>query len=96
MTIERRRGRPRSTNWIGKLGAFVDDFTADRLAGELDADLSQVYRWVRGDHHPPIEKAIAIAEIARAAGTTLTLEEIYESEVTRVRVRMRSSSSLPL
>jgi hypothetical protein len=93
MSVElRRQGRPRSRIWVGKLGAFVNEFTVDRLAGELDADLRQVYSWVRGDYRPPLEKAIAIAEIARATGTDLTLEDIYESDVTRVRVRMRSSS----
>ena len=49
------------------------------------------YRWARGDYQPQIQKAIAIVEVARAAGRTLTLEDIYEREVTRVRVRMRSS-----
>ena len=87
-----RRGRPRSPNWIGKFGEFVSSFTGRaRLAGELDLDPSQVYRWARGDYRLPVQRAIAIAEIARAAGTNLTLEDIYETDVVRVRVRMRSS-----
>jgi hypothetical protein len=92
MPIRRRQGRPRSIAWIGKLGAFVSDFTVDRLAGELDLDTSQIYRWVRGDHRPKIQDAIALVEIARAAGTDLTLEDIYQTDVLRVRVRMRSLS----
>lgn len=94
MTIGRRRGRPRSTAWIGKLGLFVSDFTVDRLAGELEIDTASIYAWARGDTRPQIQKAIAIAEIARAAGTNLTLEDIYETEVARVRIRMRSLSSV--
>ena len=94
MTIARRRGRPRSTAWIGKLGEFVSEFTVERLAGELEIETSSIYAWARGDTRPEIQKAIAIAEIARAAGTNLSLEEIYETEVTRVRMRMRSLSSL--
>jgi hypothetical protein len=86
-----RRGRPRSTNWIGKFGEFVSRFTVERLAGELELDTSQVYRWVRGDYRLPVQRAIAIAEVARAAGTNLSLEDIYETDVLRIRVRMRSS-----
>jgi hypothetical protein len=48
MPIERRSGRPRSRTWIGKLGAFVDSVGATRLAGELDADLRQIYGWAMG------------------------------------------------
>jgi DNA-binding XRE family transcriptional regulator len=70
----------------------VNDFTVERLAGELEVDPASIYAWVRGDNRPQIQKAIAIAEIARAAGTNLTLEDVYETEVTRVRIRMRSSS----
>jgi hypothetical protein len=90
MPIERHSGRPRSRTWIGKLGAFVDSVGATRLAGEFDADLRQIYGWARGDYRPPLQKAIA--EIARLAGTNLSLEDIYESDVLRIRVRMRSSS----
>jgi hypothetical protein len=85
------RGRPRSTTWIGKLGSWVSEFTVERLAGELELDTSQVYRWVHGDTIPPVQKAIEITELARSAGTTLSLEDIYESDVTRVRRRMHSS-----
>jgi DNA-binding XRE family transcriptional regulator len=70
----------------------VNDFTCERLAGELDLDPMQIYRWARGDNRPRIQTAIAIAEIARAAGTDLSLEDIYATDVTIVRVRMRSSS----
>ena len=63
----------------------------ERLAAELDLDPMQIYRWARGDYQPKIQKAIAIVEVARAAGRTLTLEDIYEREVARIRVRMRSS-----
>jgi hypothetical protein len=69
----------------------VSAYSVERLADELDLDTSQVYRWIRGDCGPPVQKAIAIAEIARAAGTNLSLEDIYEIDVLRVRVRMRSS-----
>jgi DNA-binding XRE family transcriptional regulator len=88
-----RRGRPRSTTWIGKLGEFVNDFTVERLACELDIDVTSIYAWARGDARPQIQKAIAIAEIARAAGTNLSLEDIYVTDVARVRIRMRSPSS---
>jgi hypothetical protein len=88
------RGRPRSTTWIGKLGEWVSEYTVEKLAGELELDSSQVYRWVRGDCCLPAQKAIAISEIARSAGTNLSLEDIYEGDILRVRRRMHSS--LPL
>jgi DNA-binding XRE family transcriptional regulator len=88
---ELRRGRPRSTIWVGKLGAFLNEYTPGRLAGELDLDPMQIYRWARGDYQPSIRKAIAIVEIAKATGAGLTLEDIYEREVARIRVRMRDS-----
>ena len=97
MTIERRhRGRPRSISWVGKLGAFVTAFTVDRLAKELDLGPPQIYRWVKGDNRPPIRKAIALVEVARAAGRDLSLEDIFESDITMVRARMRASSLPPL
>jgi hypothetical protein len=85
------RGRPRSTTWIGKLGSWVSEYTVEKLAGELEPDTSQVYRWVRGDTCLPAQKAIAISEIARSVGTNLSLEDIYETDVQRIRFRMRSS-----
>jgi hypothetical protein len=94
MATERHRGRPRSREWRGPLGAFVNDYTATRLATVLDADLRQIYDWARGDFNPRLQQAIAISEIARAAGRSLTLEDIYASEVTRVRARMRSLTTL--
>jgi hypothetical protein len=54
-------------------------------------DVTSVYRYVRGDYCLPVQKAIAISEIARSVGTNLSLEDIYETDVTRVRCRMRSS-----
>jgi hypothetical protein len=63
----------------------------ERLAGQLLLDPLQIYRWARGDYQPQIQKAIAIVEVARAAGRILTLEDIYEREVARIRVRLRSS-----
>jgi hypothetical protein len=86
-----RRGRPRSTNWIGKFGEFVSSFTVERLAGELQLDTSQVHRWVRGDYCLPVQKAIAISEIARSVGTSLRLEDLYAVDISRIRCRMRSS-----
>jgi len=82
----RHSGRPRSTTWSGKLGAFVNDYTAARLAGELDAELSQIYKWARGSN-PQLPQAIAIVEIARAAGTNLSLEDIYERHPSRIPSR---------
>jgi DNA-binding transcriptional regulator YdaS (Cro superfamily) len=73
----------------------VSEYTVEKLAGELELDSSQVYRWVRGDTRLPAQKAIAISEIARSAGTNLTLEDLYETDIVRVRCRMRSRSSLP-
>lgn len=90
-----RRGRPRSTSWIGKLGSWVSAYSVERLAVELELDSSQVYRWIRGDCGLPVQKAIAIAELARAAGTNLSLEDLYEIDILRVRCRLRSRSSLP-
>lgn len=66
-------------------------YSVERLADELELDTSQVYRWIRGDCGLPVQKAIAITELAQAAGTSLSLEDIYETDVLRVRVRMRSS-----
>src|SRR4029077_15683255 len=42
----------------------------------------------RGDYSPTFRKAIALVEVARAAGQRLTLEDIYEKEVARIKVRM--------
>jgi len=75
---------------MGKLGSFVDGFSANRLAGEIDADLSDIYRWVRRDGQPSVRRAIQIVEVAKAAGVNLSLEDVYESECTRVRIRMRA------
>jgi len=77
--------------WIGKFGSWVSEFTVERLAGELGLDSSQVYRWVRGDYCLPVQKAIAISEIARSVGTNLTLEDLYAVDISRIRCRMRSS-----
>jgi hypothetical protein len=95
MTIERRRrGRPRTRTWMGKLGAFVNDFTVDQLAAELHCESSQVYRWARCDTQPNIHAALAIVEVARAAGVALTLEDVYENAIVRIRVRLRSGHCL--
>ncbi len=91
---QRRRGRPRST-WPGKLGAFVSSYQIDQLADEIGVDAASCYRWCRGDTFPSLGKAIAIVEIARASGTALTLEDVYETEVNRIRVQMRAAASLP-
>jgi hypothetical protein len=91
-TVE-RRGRPRSISWIGKLGSFVNEYTVERLAGELQIDLSEIYRWAHGDRRPPVQRAIVIVEVAKAAGTDLTLEDIYESDIARIRYRIRNSLS---
>jgi hypothetical protein len=85
-----QRGRPRTTVWRGKLGAFINAFTVARLAGELDLELSDIYRWARAQQTPGLRKAIAIVEVARASGAELTLEDIYESEVARVRARLHA------
>lgn len=91
MATERRRGRPRSTTWAGKFGAFVSSYRIENLADEVDVDPASVYRWARGDSFPSLPKAIAIVEIARRSGLTLSLEDIFETEINRVRVRMRAS-----
>jgi len=69
----------------------VSEYTVQKLADELQIDSSQVYRWVRGDYCLPVHKAIEITEIARSAGVSLSLEDLYETDILRVRVRMRSS-----
>jgi DNA-binding XRE family transcriptional regulator len=86
------RGRPRST-WMfaGKLGAFVSSYRIENLADAVRVDSASVYRWMRGESSPSVENAIAITLVARAAGTPLTLEDIYATEVNTIRVRMRSS-----
>lgn len=89
--MERRRGRPRSTTWIGKFGEFVNEFTAERIAGEIEVDISTVYCWARGDQRPGIPIAIALVEIARVAGRDLSLEDIYEGDIRRVRARLRAN-----
>jgi hypothetical protein len=94
--VKETRGRPRSTSWSGKLGSWVSAYSIERLADELGLlDTSQVYHWIRGDYKLPLRRAIAIAELARAAGTNLSLEDLYETDIVRVRCRMRSRSSLP-
>ena len=85
-----RRGRPRSTPWVGSLGDFVSKYTCGRLADELNLDPSQIGRWCRGDYAPSIQKAIALVETARRAGCELTLEEIYARHFARIRARIRS------
>lgn len=76
---------------MGALGSFVDNYTAVRLAHDIDADLAEVYCWIHGDRTLSIRRAIQISEIAKVAGVDLSLETIYEAEVTRVRRQMRSS-----
>jgi transposase-like protein len=92
--MSRHRGRPHSA-WIGKFGTFAERYTVIRLARDLEIDLNQVYRWVRGDSTPAPTRAIQVVEIARGAGAELSLEDVYQSDIVRVRVRMRSRSSLP-
>jgi hypothetical protein len=92
--VKETRGRPRSTCWLGKLGSWVSAYSVERLARELELDASQVYHWIRGDYRLPVQKAIVIAELARAAGTNLSLEDLYETDIVRIRCRMRSRSSL--
>jgi hypothetical protein len=78
---------------MGALGSFVDNYTAVRLAHDIDADLAEVYCWIHGDRTLSIRRAIQISEIARSAGTPLSLEDIYEADIVRVRCRMRSRSA---
>jgi hypothetical protein len=89
--VERHRGRPRKT-WAGKFGAFVSSYRIENLSIDVDVDPASCYRWARGDSFPSIPKAIAIVEIARRSGLVLSLEDIYETEVNRVRGRMRAES----
>jgi DNA-binding XRE family transcriptional regulator len=87
MAIGRHCGRPRST-WIGKFGAFISDFTPERLACELELDdQARIYHWARGDNQPSIRTAIAIVELARARGMALSLEDIYGGHLDRIRAR---------
>jgi DNA-binding XRE family transcriptional regulator len=69
----------------------VNDYTPNRLAGELDLDPLQIYRWARGDYQPSIRKAIAVVEVARAAGMDLSLEDVYARDFARIRARIRNS-----
>jgi hypothetical protein len=68
----------------------VNDYTAAQLAAELHCESSQVYRWAKCDTLPTIHAALAIVEVARAAGVALTLEDVYENAIVGIRVRMRS------
>jgi hypothetical protein len=83
-------GRPRSTPWVGSLGDFVSKYTCSRLADELDLDPPQIARWCRGDYAPGIMKAIALVEVARRAGVSISLEDIYSRHFARIRERIRS------
>jgi hypothetical protein len=77
---------------VGKLGAFVNDYTCERLAGDLDLDLTLIYRWARGDYQPAsIRTAIAVVEVARAAGADLSLEDLYARDFERIRARIRNA-----
>jgi hypothetical protein len=87
----RRPGRPREREWPGKLGAWVREYTISRLASELEVDPVQVGRWARGDWRPSITRAIAVCELARAAGCDLRLEDFFERDVQRIRYRIRHS-----
>jgi hypothetical protein len=91
MLIERRRGRPREA-WPGRLGAFITSYHVENLADAVEVDPASVYRWARGDAFPSLGKAIAIVEVARMAGTELSLEDVFEVEVHRIRARIRSGS----
>jgi DNA-binding XRE family transcriptional regulator len=68
----------------------VRGYTISRLAGDLDVDVTQVGRWARGDWRPSITRAIAVCELARAAGVDLTLEDLYSRDVQRIRYRIRN------
>jgi hypothetical protein len=75
----------------------VSAYSVKRLADELELDTSQVYRWVRGDCGLPVQKAIAIVEIARARGIDLSLEDLYGQYFAQIRARIRAriQTSLP-
>lgn len=74
------RGRPRVA-WTGKFGAFVSSYRIENLADEVEVDSASVYRWMRGDSSPSVPRALAIVEVARRSGTTLTLEDVLIREV---------------
>jgi hypothetical protein len=86
-TAVETRGRKRSTTWTGKLGAFLNEYTPNRLAGELDLDPMKIYRWARGNYCPQVRTAIAVVEVARSAGVDLSLEDIYAPYFTHMRAR---------
>lgn len=77
-----RGGRPRN-EYAGKFGAFVMKVLPENLATELNVDPAAVYQWLRGEHIPRPKKALAIVEIARREGVTLSLEDIYVHALTR-------------
>jgi DNA-binding XRE family transcriptional regulator len=76
-----RLGRPRVA-WVGKFGAFLASYRVDHLADQVEVDPASIYRWARGDSLPSVPKAIAIVEVARRSGRTLSLEDIFVREVT--------------
>jgi hypothetical protein len=69
----------------------VSRYTISRLADELEVDATQVGRWVRGDWRPSIDRAIAVVLVARAAGSDISLEDLYAKDFDRIRYRIRNS-----
>jgi DNA-binding XRE family transcriptional regulator len=83
-------GRPRSTPWVGRFGEWVSQYSVAKLASDLGVDVTRVGRWARGDNSPSITRAIAVCELARGVGVALSLEDLYERDVKRIRCRIRS------
>jgi DNA-binding XRE family transcriptional regulator len=85
-----QRGRPRTAWTTGRFGSFVSSYRVDLLADEVGVDPASVYRWARGDGFPSIPAALAIVQVARNVGTTLTLEDIYCPEAGAAGDRKRA------
>lgn len=79
--MRRPVGRPRDARfWGTTFGRFVGDYSARRLAAELDTTAKSVFNWVEGVSGPRPPTAEAIARLSRGA---VTVDDIraHRSEI---------------
>lgn len=81
--------RATDERWESNFGRFVLEFGATSLAGRLKVHRSAVYQWIRGAAAPEPGTAVAIRDLARAKGFTVSLEDIYTQVRPRIRIRRR-------
>ena len=63
--------------WDTKLGLFVSDYGAEKLASELRVTPFAPYHWVAHRAYPRTETAREMVRIAAVNGTPISLEDIY-------------------